>query len=139
MVVAPSLDAEGQVKGLVKKHGIDYPVLSDAEASAKAYQVRGFPMMYVIGRDGKIVWKGHFKDAKFIPAIEEALKAGAPEPAAKAEGAKAAAPSEVYVLNDGRRIKAVKVVEAGEEYSIKDDAGKFQTVKKSDVKEIVKE
>jgi len=44
----------------------------------------------------------------------------------------------VYILRDGRRIRAAMVMDLGEEYSIKDEAGKMHTVKKADVAEIQK-
>ncbi len=43
-----------------------------------------------------------------------------------------------YVLNDGRRIRAVAVREFGAVLTIKNEMGTTITVKKSDVKEILK-
>jgi hypothetical protein len=66
-----------------------------------------------------------------------AEKGTPPEPAVPAQP-KPATPAPVvtvYVLKDGRRINAVKVVEMDDEVSIKDDAGKFSVVKKSDIAE----
>lgn len=141
MIVGPALDAEAQVRAYKAKHQIKFPLLAGAEPAAKAYLVSGFPMMYVVGKDRKIVWAGHFKNASLEPAIEEALKAPAPD-GAKPGGAAAkdapAASLPVYVLKDGRKIAAKTVMEAGDEYLIRDENGKMTTVKKDDVVEIKK-
>lgn len=42
----------------------------------------------------------------------------------------------VYCLKDGREISAVKVVDLGDSYGLKDDAGKLTTVKKTEVWDI---
>jgi hypothetical protein len=44
----------------------------------------------------------------------------------------------IYVLNDGRRIRALSVRDNGKEITIKNEAGKDITFKKTDVKEILK-
>lgn len=138
VVVAPSLDAEAEVRTFRAQHKIDYAVLSDAGPAAKSYMVRSYPTMYLVGRDRKVLWQGGHKDNTLIAALEAALKAPAPEPTGAAAAA-AKAPVTVYVLKDGRRIRAQTAIDAGEEYSIKDDAGKFHLIKKSDVAEVVKE
>jgi hypothetical protein len=43
-------------------------------------------MMFLIGKDGKVAWKGEFENADMHKAIEAALAAKAPD--AKAEPAK---------------------------------------------------
>jgi hypothetical protein len=145
VIVGPALEAEAQVRSFKAKHKIEFPLLSDAQAAAKSYLVTGYPMMFVVGKDRKIVWQGHFKDAKFEPAIEAALKAAAPTADAKADAkpeakeTPAAAPNlTVYVLKNGTKITAKTVMEAGDEYVIKDENGKMSTVSKDDVIEIKK-
>jgi peroxiredoxin len=74
VVVAPSLDAEDQVKQFKEKHDItEYALLSDARATAQAYGAKAFPTMFLVGTDGKVLWKGHFKDDALVKAIETAL------------------------------------------------------------------
>lgn len=76
MVVAPSLDAEAKVKKFKAQHKIEeYALLSDARATATAYGVRAFPTMFLVGKDGKILWKDHFENAALHTAIESALAA----------------------------------------------------------------
>lgn len=74
MVVAPSLDAEDGVKKFKEKHKIEeYALLSDARPTATAYGVKGYPTMFLVGKDGKVAWKGHFEDDSLHQAIEAAL------------------------------------------------------------------
>ena len=40
-----------------KQQGCTYRVLLNGDAAATAYEVRGYPMLYVIGPDGKIIFK----------------------------------------------------------------------------------
>jgi len=75
VVVAPSLDAEAAVKAYKQKHGIDYPLLAGARKSAQSYGVQAFPTMFLVGKDGKVLWKGHFEDAALTKAIEAAVGA----------------------------------------------------------------
>jgi WD40 repeat protein len=42
-----------------------------------------------------------------------------------------------YVLKDGNKIGAVQTVDAGDEMTIKDEAGKFHTIKKADIEKTV--
>jgi thiol-disulfide isomerase/thioredoxin len=73
IVVGPSLDAEDGVMRFREKHKIEYPLLVSARKTATAYQVRGYPTMFLVGKDGKVLWKGHFKNDSLIKAIEAAL------------------------------------------------------------------
>ena len=75
VVVGLSLDAEEGVKQFKEKHAIEeYALLSDARATATAFGVKGYPTMFLVGKDGKVLWKGHFEDAALIKAIETAVK-----------------------------------------------------------------
>jgi peroxiredoxin len=76
VLVAPSLDAEAGVQKFKEKHTIEYPLLAGARKTAmQTYGVQGYPTMFVVGKDGKVLWKGHFKDDEFIKVIEKALEA----------------------------------------------------------------
>ena len=87
MLVAPSLDAEDKVKQFKEKQKIEeYILVADTRATAMAFGVESYPMMFLIGKDGKVAWKGEFENADMHKAIEAALAAKAPD--AKAEPAK---------------------------------------------------
>lgn len=73
VIVAPSLDAETRVKAFKEKHSIDYPLLAGARKAAQSYGVKAYPTMFLVGKDGKILWKGHFPDADLTKAIGAAL------------------------------------------------------------------
>jgi parallel beta-helix repeat protein len=45
----------------------------------------------------------------------------------------------IYVLKDGKKIAAAKIVDAGDELSIKDNHGQFHLIKKSDIEQTIKE
>lgn len=141
MIVGPSLDAEATVKQFKAKHNIDYPLLAEARLSATAYRVTGYPFLVLVGKDRKVLWCANFEDDKLQGLIAEALKAPDPDEGKAAPNAAGGGDAKltVYVLKDGTRVKAQKVVDAGEEYSIKDENGKFRTIKKTDVAEVVKE
>ena len=51
----------------------------------------------------------------------------------------AAPPKKTFVLKDGRKIVALKVVEAPEEYSVKKEDGKFETIPKETIDKIIEE
>ena len=74
-MVAPSLDAEAEVKAFKEKYSIEeYALLSDARATATAFKVRGYPSVFLVGKDGKVIWQGHHvADPTLEPAIEKAL------------------------------------------------------------------
>lgn len=75
MTVAPSLDAEDQVKAFIEKYKItEYAIVSDARKTAAAFKNRGVPSLYLVGKDGKVAWKGHrTDDPALTTAIEKAL------------------------------------------------------------------
>lgn len=56
----------------------------------------------------------------------------------KAEPA-AAGSVTVYVMKDGRRVRSVKSVDAGDVLTVKNESGKFETLQKSDIKETIQE
>jgi len=61
----------------LKEMGCTYNVLLNGDDVAAAYAVQGYPTMYVIGRDGKIVHKERGAQAdlatRLVPIIEKAL------------------------------------------------------------------
>ncbi len=74
VVVAPSLDAEAIVKKFKEKHTIEeYALLSDAQATAAAFGVQAYPTLFLVGKDRKVLWKGHFENEEMIKALEAAL------------------------------------------------------------------
>ena len=73
VLVAPAPEAEEVVRKFKEKHSIDYPLLANAQKSAQAYGVRGYPMMFLVGKDGKVAWEGHFEDETLHKAIAAAL------------------------------------------------------------------
>jgi len=73
IVVAPSLDEVEDVQAMKKTHGLNFPLVAGAQGSATAYGCQRFPTMFLVGRDGRVLWKGHSKDNGFYAAIESAL------------------------------------------------------------------
>lgn len=72
VIVAPSQDAEDDIKEFQKGKRMDYAVLS--EATDPGFGVEGLPALYMVGRDGKIVWRGHTEDDPgFSETLEKAL------------------------------------------------------------------
>lgn len=47
--------------------------LACSSSSSSTYGVRGIPHAFVIGKDGKILWRGHPMSGQFKPAIDRAL------------------------------------------------------------------
>ena len=76
MVVAPSLDAGDMVNAFRTQFGVTYPMLPNSRDLAEAFGVSAFPTMFLIGKDGKILWKGHFEEGNFIEVLEGALNGG---------------------------------------------------------------
>ena len=62
MVVGPSQDAEASVKKFKEKHEITYPLIASCKALAKAYGVELYPTIFVVGIDGKILFKGDVEE-----------------------------------------------------------------------------
>ena len=75
VVVGPSQDAEASVKKTKEKHGIGYPLIASCGAIAKAYGVELYPTVFIVGKDGKILFKGDVDEPGCIKAIEKALEA----------------------------------------------------------------
>jgi hypothetical protein len=131
VVVAPSVDAPMEVLDFKKRNQVAYPLLCVPAHVVEAYRVKSTPMIFLLGKDRKVVWKGHYKDRNLEPLIERALKAPVPE--------EPEVSITVYVLKDGQKIRARTAVDGGDEYVIKDEDGKFVTIKKNEVVEIKKQ
>lgn len=76
VVVAPSLDEIEEVQAMKKSHALNFPLVAGAQGSANAYGCERFPTMFLVGRDGRVLWKGHAKDKNFFAAVESALATG---------------------------------------------------------------
>jgi cytochrome c biogenesis protein CcmG, thiol:disulfide interchange protein DsbE len=63
---------------LAKEAGCSYQVLLNGDSVSKAYEVQGFPTLYVVGPDGKIIdkWRGEQSNvnARLDPIIKKALE-----------------------------------------------------------------
>ncbi|HVP10970.1 MAG TPA: TlpA disulfide reductase family protein [Phycisphaerae bacterium] len=63
---------------MVKEGGCNYQVILNGDAASKIYEVEGFPTLYVIGPDGKIIdkWRGEQSNvnARLDPIIKKALE-----------------------------------------------------------------
>jgi peroxiredoxin len=75
IVVGVALDAEDAVKKFKDEHSLPYPLLAGAEKTAEAYGVQSYPTLFLVGKDGKIVWKGQMEDDLFTKRLEEAVGA----------------------------------------------------------------
>jgi peroxiredoxin len=88
VVIAPSQDAEAQVKKFKARKQIEeYVLVADTQATAASYGVDSFPTLFVVGKDGKVLWKSQSMGPVMSQAIEAALAAKAP--ATKSDPAKA--------------------------------------------------
>ncbi len=75
VVIGPSLDEASRVTVFKEKHGIEYALLSDALPAAEAFGADLFPAMYLVGRNGKVLWMGNEKSPDFEKILEDALAA----------------------------------------------------------------
>ena len=72
-IVAPSLDAEEKVKAFFEKHQLNFAVVAGADKSSEDYGVKYYPTMFLVGKDGKVIWKGHHPDDEFQKKLDAAL------------------------------------------------------------------
>lgn len=55
-----AIDTAEAVEAHVKDKKIPFIVIHDDKGmTVRKYQVRAFPMAYLIGADGKVIWNGH--------------------------------------------------------------------------------
>lgn len=74
-VFAYGHDSRDVVSGFVQEHALPYPcVLDDGKAVARHLGARKVNTTYVLGRDGKLVYRGAFVTRKGEP-VAEAVKA----------------------------------------------------------------
>lgn len=69
VIVGLSDEEEGVVKNFLQKTQMDYPI---ALAKADGYDVQGIPHSFLIGTDGKLLWRGHPASLD-VALIEKAL------------------------------------------------------------------
>jgi peroxiredoxin len=74
VIIGASLDAEPKAKKATLRLAIPYPVLADATQAHKAFEANLLPTLFLIGKDGKVLWKGYEKDDAMQKVLEEALK-----------------------------------------------------------------
>jgi thiol-disulfide isomerase/thioredoxin len=66
---------ESNAPAYMKEKGYTYVLLLEGESVAEAYHVSTLPTIYVIGRDGKIAYRGGFAEAQHLDEfLEEQLK-----------------------------------------------------------------
>lgn len=73
LILGLSTDPLSVVQQMKEKHKLKYPLLTDAKPSEKAWAVEFFPSLFLIGKDGKVVWKGDVTDKKLPEIIEAEL------------------------------------------------------------------
>jgi len=73
LILGLSTDPLSVVQQMKDKHKLNYPLLSDAKPSEKAWNVEFFPSLFLIGKDGKVAWKGDASDRKLLEIIEAEL------------------------------------------------------------------
>jgi peroxiredoxin len=76
-----TVDRLPAVEEWARRERIPYPVLHDANgAASRLYGVAMYPVQYLIGRDGKVVWEDHGwadeRPAQAEEAIRRALAQG---------------------------------------------------------------
>ncbi|MGH8337452.1 MAG: peroxiredoxin family protein, partial [Gammaproteobacteria bacterium] len=68
-------DGKPAVTHFMADNGYDFPVLLDpGNATSEAYDVKGIPGNFVIGRDGRIVWNCAGAVDWSDPTVRSALK-----------------------------------------------------------------
>ena len=140
VVIGLTKETGKKVRDFVAAQKIPYAI-GTGSPSGRRYGVRGIPHAFLIAPGGEIVWTGNplemlvysdgKKQSKLDQMVKRALKLTPPRE-------KLPDPLDVFVLKDGRRIAAKNTVDVGDSYFIKTESGKTLTVKKAEVKEIVK-
>ena len=105
----------------------------------------GFPPIVI---DTEVPWEERpdfqwgVKDCPVCAKKQAGIKAGKKkaDEAAKAEKkhADAVAKAPLLILKDGTRIRALQTIDGGDEITVKDDSGKFHTIKKVDIEKTEK-
>lgn len=68
-------DSVGLVARFIKAKGFDYRLLFDGADVATAYHVGGYPTLYLIGRDGRILWRQLGYSEEVDKELEEQIQA----------------------------------------------------------------
>lgn len=69
-----NIDGEGDVKANVKKNGLTFPIMIDANSKvSRDYGVRGIPTLFVIDKNGKIVDQMVGYDPKMPEKLQKIL------------------------------------------------------------------
>jgi thiol-disulfide isomerase/thioredoxin len=72
-VLSLVLEGRKTMNRLLAKRKIEYPIGLESE-SLNRYGIRTIPQIFVIGKDGRIVWEGLPDGKEFAEAIERAVK-----------------------------------------------------------------
>ena len=73
MVIGASLDAEPKAKKAKLSIGITFPVMAESETTKKAFEANLLPTLFLVGQDGKVLWKGYEKTDAMLKTLKEAL------------------------------------------------------------------
>lgn len=68
------MDSHKTVNDFVSRHNIDYPVLLNSYSVLKAYQVSSYPTLYLIGRDGKILFHLNGYERAALVQLEHTIR-----------------------------------------------------------------
>ena len=74
MIIGASLDAEPKAKKAKLSIGITFPVMAESETTKKAFEANLLPTLFLVGQDGKVLWKGYEKTEQMMKALEAALE-----------------------------------------------------------------
>lgn len=73
LILGLSTDPLSVVKLTKDKHNLKYPLLTDSKPSEKAWKIEFFPSLFLVGKDGKVKWKGDAMDKKLPEIIDAEL------------------------------------------------------------------
>lgn len=79
VLLALSYEPSEKVGKFVRENKIPYIVGSGAEATKKAYGIRGYPTMFIVDPDGKVAWSGHPSSGEVKKTIDRLLKENPPK------------------------------------------------------------
>jgi hypothetical protein len=73
VVIGASLDAEPKARKAKLSVGVTYPLMAESTPLYKAYEANLLPTMFIIGKDGKVLWKGYEKTDAMLKTLEDAF------------------------------------------------------------------
>lgn len=94
-IVAVSNETGDEIAAFIRQERVTYPVARAARAFAD-YGVRGIPHAFIVGRDGKVLWRGH--PGSISDGMVEAWLGGGPMPPGAAPSASGGSSSWVLVF-----------------------------------------